>query len=150
MYDQLPIVLHLQEIDGEIDKVESEKERIPAELQALEAELAKHRGRFQFQSDALEELRKERRTKERQLGLQQDKLEKYKSQRLSVRTNKEYTALENEIAELEERNSAIEDEILELIEGEKPSVLQRKKLGDRILKKILSFVKIFINGITGS
>jgi len=44
----------------------------------------------------------------------------------------------------------LRDEILELIEGEKPSVLQRKKLGDRILKKILGFVETFINGITGS
>ena len=44
----------------------------------------------------------------------------------------------------------LRDEILELIEGEKPSVLQRKKLGDQILKKILSFVDTFINGITGN
>jgi type I restriction enzyme R subunit len=44
----------------------------------------------------------------------------------------------------------LRDEILELIEGEKPSVLQRKKLGDRILKKIIGFVETFINGITGN
>ena len=43
----------------------------------------------------------------------------------------------------------LRDEILELIEGDKPSVLQRKKLGDRILKKILGFVDTFINGIVG-
>jgi len=43
----------------------------------------------------------------------------------------------------------LRDEILELIEGDKPSVLQRKKLGDQILKKILRFVDIFINGIVG-
>jgi type I restriction enzyme R subunit len=43
----------------------------------------------------------------------------------------------------------LRDEILELINGEKPSLLQRKKLGDRILKKILNFVETFINGITG-
>jgi type I restriction enzyme, R subunit len=44
----------------------------------------------------------------------------------------------------------LRDEILDLIEGKKPSVLQRKKLGDRILKQILGFVETFINGITGS
>ena len=43
----------------------------------------------------------------------------------------------------------LRDEILELIEGEKPSVLKRKKLGDQILNKILGFVDTFINGITG-
>jgi len=43
----------------------------------------------------------------------------------------------------------LRDEILALVEGEKPSVLQRKKLGDRILKKIVGFVDTFINGIAG-
>ena len=44
----------------------------------------------------------------------------------------------------------LRDEILDLLEGAQPSVLQRKKTGDRILKKILGFVDTFINGITGS
>lgn len=43
----------------------------------------------------------------------------------------------------------LRDEILELIDGEKPSLLQRKKLGDRILKRILDFVETFINGMAG-
>lgn len=43
----------------------------------------------------------------------------------------------------------LRDEILELLEGEQPKVLERKRLGDRILKKILNFVETFINGITG-
>jgi type I restriction enzyme R subunit len=41
----------------------------------------------------------------------------------------------------------LRDEVLELIEGEKPSLLQRKKLGDRILKRIKDFVETFINGM---
>jgi len=43
----------------------------------------------------------------------------------------------------------LRDEVLELIEGEKPSLLERKKLGDRILKRIMDFVETFINGMTG-
>jgi type I restriction enzyme, R subunit len=43
----------------------------------------------------------------------------------------------------------LRDEILELIEGEKPSLLQRKKLGDRILKRLIEFVETFINGMSG-
>lgn len=42
----------------------------------------------------------------------------------------------------------LRDEILELIEGEKPSLLQRKKLGDRILRRIMDFTETFINGMT--
>jgi type I restriction enzyme R subunit len=44
----------------------------------------------------------------------------------------------------------LRDEILELLEGDKPTLLERKKIGDRILKKILSFVETFINGMTGN
>ena len=43
----------------------------------------------------------------------------------------------------------LRDEVLELIEGDKPTLLERKKLGDRILKKIVGFVDTFINGMSG-
>ena len=43
----------------------------------------------------------------------------------------------------------IRDEILDLIDGDKPSVLERKKMGDRILSKIIKFVDTFIEGIVG-
>jgi type I restriction enzyme, R subunit len=42
----------------------------------------------------------------------------------------------------------LRDEVLELIEGEKPSLLQRKKLGDRILQRIMDFVNRFIEGMS--
>ncbi|SFG22610.1 type I restriction enzyme, R subunit [Salegentibacter agarivorans] len=41
----------------------------------------------------------------------------------------------------------LRDELLNLLEAEKPSVLQRKKIGDRLLKKIIGFVETFINGM---
>ena len=44
----------------------------------------------------------------------------------------------------------LRDEVLDLIEGEKPSVLVRKKLGDKILNKIVGFVETFINGVSGN
>ncbi len=115
MYDQLPILLQLQEIDDKVDKIKSEKAIIPADLQALEAELAKHKAAFQTRSNVLKESQSERRSKDRQLNTQQAQLDKYKSQRLSVKTNREYTALESEITDMEEANSNIEDEILELM-----------------------------------
>jgi type I restriction enzyme R subunit len=43
----------------------------------------------------------------------------------------------------------LRDEVLSLIEGEQPSVLQRKKTGDRILSKIVGFVETFVNGMVG-
>lgn len=41
----------------------------------------------------------------------------------------------------------LRDELLNLLKADKPSVLQRKKIGDRLLKKIIGFVETFINGM---
>ena len=41
------------------------------------------------------------------------------------------------------------DEILELLEGEKPTLLQGKTTGERIPRRIIGFVETFINGIAG-
>jgi type I restriction enzyme, R subunit len=41
----------------------------------------------------------------------------------------------------------LREEVLDLIEGDKPTLLQRKKVGDGILNKILDFVETFINGM---
>jgi type I restriction enzyme R subunit len=41
----------------------------------------------------------------------------------------------------------LRNELLDLIEGEKPKLLERKTIGDRLLSKILDFVDTFINGV---
>ena len=41
----------------------------------------------------------------------------------------------------------LRDELLDLIEGDKPNVLKRKSIGDRILNKVVNFVETFINGM---
>jgi len=43
----------------------------------------------------------------------------------------------------------LRDELLDLIEGDKPNVLKRKSIGDRILNKVVNFVETFINGMDG-
>ena len=39
------------------------------------------------------------------------------------------------------------DEVLALIDGEPPTLLERKKIGDRILSKLMAFVETFINNM---
>lgn len=41
----------------------------------------------------------------------------------------------------------LRDEVLQLIEGSEPKLEERKKIGDRILKRIVDFVDKFINGM---
>lgn len=43
----------------------------------------------------------------------------------------------------------LREEVLELIDSSKSGLLDRKKVGDRILTKILKFVETFTNGMAG-
>ena len=42
----------------------------------------------------------------------------------------------------------IRDEVLDLIEGDKPTALKRKSVGARILKRIVDFVDTFVEGVS--
>jgi type I restriction enzyme R subunit len=68
--------------------------------------------------------------------VEEEKLSKEKTQKL----------IENYLYSEQE---PMRDEILELMIGEKPTLLQRKTTGERILKRIINFVETFINGISG-
>jgi predicted nucleic acid-binding Zn-ribbon protein len=115
MYDQLDSLLELQNIDGEIDKFESQKASEPAKLKAFENELLKYTQKLDTKTQEIEEINKRRRDWDRKLAVQQAQLDKYKAQRTSIKTNKEYTALELEISELEKTNSEVEEEIIKLM-----------------------------------
>lgn len=41
----------------------------------------------------------------------------------------------------------LRDEVLDLIQGEKPTLLKRKTTGERIIAKTINFVETFINEI---
>jgi type I restriction enzyme, R subunit len=43
----------------------------------------------------------------------------------------------------------LRDEILDLINDDKPTLLERKKVSERILSKIRGFFETFISGISG-
>ncbi|WP_397444843.1 type I restriction endonuclease subunit R [Polaribacter sp. R77954] len=66
----------------------------------------------------------------------EEKLEKTKTQKLI----EDYLFAERE---------PLREEVLDLIEGEKPSVLKRKKVGDNLIRKIIGFVETFVNGFDG-
>ena len=43
----------------------------------------------------------------------------------------------------------LRDHLLDMIDGDQPSVLQRKSIGDRLLKKVVNFVETFVEGVGG-
>jgi len=72
-------------------------------------------------------------------------------QKLCAEENLSNDKVEKVIADyLFSEREPLRDEVLDLIEGAKPSVLHRKTTGERILAKIKGFVDTFINGIAGN
>ena len=141
LYDQLQSIIELQKIDSEIDKLESQKALEPAKLHTLESELSKYKMKSDSKTKAIEDLQKQKRDLDKKLLIQQEKINKYKTQRVSVKTNKEYTALELEISELESLNSEIEEEIIKLmldidnVNEELESAKKELKIQDGIFQK---------------
>ena len=43
----------------------------------------------------------------------------------------------------------LRDQLLDMIDGDQPSVLQRKSIGDRLLQKVVDFVETFVEGMAG-
>lgn len=69
-------------------------------------------------------------------------------QKLCAEENLSDAKVEKVIADyLFSEREPLRDEVLDLIEGAKPSVLERKNTGNRILSKIKSFVETFVSGI---
>ncbi|HET9569792.1 MAG TPA: type I restriction endonuclease subunit R [Bacteroidales bacterium] len=72
-------------------------------------------------------------------------------QKLCAEENLSDVRVEKVIADyLFSEREPLRDEVLDLIEGEKPTVLLRKTVGERILAKIRGFVETFISGIGGN
>ena len=83
--------------------------------------------------------------------------EKYWTQE-QERAFKQFVAEENLVYEKIERlienylyaeREPLRDDLLDLIDGKQPSVLQRKSIGDRLLSKVIDFVETFVEGMVG-
>ena len=111
----LATLYELQKVDTQIKNLEERKKTIPHQIEQLAVDFSKSEKQLKEKQDNLEETQKELRSKNRTLDLQQEQLKKYHNQHESVKTEKEYNALEREVKNLQKKNSNLEDEILELL-----------------------------------
>jgi predicted nucleic acid-binding Zn-ribbon protein len=114
--EQLRFLRELQDIDLELIAIEADKQRYPIEIDNLDEELASAREVFKKRAETIELLEKERRQKEGDLELEQERMKRAQSKLYEVKTNKEYQALLAEIEALKEINSQREIEILEIMD----------------------------------
>ena len=119
MNPDLERLVQLQRAEGELKRVEAEREAVPRARAALEAGLAEERGRLEAARAALDGCQKARRQHEQTLQDLEAKRSRYKGQLMDVKTNKEYTAMLHEIEAVEREIRGREDQVLaEMERGE--------------------------------
>jgi uncharacterized protein len=116
MLPDLQHLIHLQEIDSAIDRARRRIAEIPAAQQALESRAAERAAAVQAAKDRIAATSNSRRDIEKEVAAVQTRLSKYKDQLMAVKTNKEYQAMQTEIATAEGMVRAQEDRLLDLME----------------------------------
>lgn len=107
----------LQEVDLEIYKLRKEENRWPTILTSRNKTVDEKRRKLDLQEERMASLRTATKNKELTLKSLEDEVVKLNVQLNSVKTNKEYTALLNEIAHKKAEMSKIEEEILSSMES---------------------------------
>jgi predicted nucleic acid-binding Zn-ribbon protein len=117
VFEQLELLLELQEIDADIADLVRQSELLPVRIEELEGERERVCAAQREAEEALEELKRERTHKEHELEDATIKIDDLKAKQIVIKTNEEYAALTHEIAFKKQEISDIEDVILKLLEN---------------------------------
>lgn len=113
---QLTSLTGLQTVDTEIYVLRKEKEAKPQELKVLEALFEeKKQGLANIEKSVLD-LQKQKKEKELELATKEESAKKLQGQLYSLKTNKEYQTMLQQIEDAKADASVIEDKILEVME----------------------------------
>jgi predicted nucleic acid-binding Zn-ribbon protein len=117
MSPDLERIIRLQQIDQEIDSRRKALADLPAALAAFDARVAARQADLNAAKQRQTDNQGARRALEKDLAVVQGRLTKFKDQLMEVKTNKEYTAMQHEIASAQDSVRGFEDQILELLVG---------------------------------
>ena len=115
MQESLRALLELQKTDQDLHELEQYKVDIPNQLETMSSVQAEAESRLAEQEGSVAKVDTDRRQSERDLQAAQEQVKKYQAQLYSVKTNKEYDALQAEIQAQKVLISELEDAILQLI-----------------------------------
>lgn len=110
-------LLELQEVDKELQSLEEARDKFPAEISERQQQIDQARMALQELAEKLETLGKEQRLLEREIESARDNLKKHEERFAAVTTNKEYDALQLEIAACKTRIAECETQVLDTIEA---------------------------------
>jgi len=126
----LDVLKKAQQLDGEIHRSRILLEEIPAQKVQLKSELELEKTRLNELEKSLKEIQLKLKDKEIELAQKELQIKKLDGQLSQVKTNKEYGALQQEIASLKADNSLLEEGIiyiLDEVEAAKEEVRKEKE-----------------------
>jgi len=115
---ELEILIKMQKCDDIIGEKEILMQELPRELSSIKNDLEKANTQLSETEQKLEENITMQKLKELDIQINNVKINKYKEQLLTIKTNKEYKALNSEVSHLENKNSETDDILIELMEDE--------------------------------
>ncbi len=113
---QLSILIQLQDVDSEIYALKEENEAKPKEIEALKAAFEEKKKKLVELEKTLLDLQKQRKEKELELASKEENAKKLETQLYSLKTNKEYQTMLQQIEDTKTDASLTEDKILGLLE----------------------------------
>jgi hypothetical protein len=116
MHPDLERLIQLQQLETSAEQARRRITEAPELEGTFEARLSEKQAAVAGERERLAASQAARREIEKQLAIQQARLAKFKDQLMEVKTNKEYQAMQKEIAVAEREVSSHEDRILERME----------------------------------
>jgi len=118
MENVLDLLVRIQNLDDEVEQVESRLAKIPQEIEKLERQIKTKSDELKNSEARIQELKKNYKLKEIEIADNEGKITKLNTQTFAVKTNEEYRALLSEVEFLKKRNHEIEDEMIGIMEEE--------------------------------
>jgi hypothetical protein len=104
-------LFQLQQIDNELFQIRELKGDLPDIVENLSEQISATKSNIKELNDLMKQLRKDRDAADVEIISLNEKIEKYKSQQLQVKSNKQYDALSREIDMATEKISRLEKEM---------------------------------------
>src|SRR5579875_1634570 len=120
MLPDLALALRLQALDRKIASLENEIATLPKHIAEIEKKLDAYTRHLEANRAALAANQRDRKKLEGDVQVHQQKISKLRDQTLQAKTNEQYRAFQNEIADAEGEIRKCEDKILDLMEQSDP------------------------------
>ena len=114
--EQIISLVNLQRIEIETRSVKTKISNVDQRLEKLDASLRDFKQMIEKQESVLNELNQKYREYETDVRMNLDAIKKSEAKLSSVKTNKEYQAFLKEIDDLKEKNSKLEDDMIEFLD----------------------------------